>query len=228
MSGGEDNRSLAGWWNRSRRLLAQRVRSGVAGGLAGDDGAVHACLTLRPFMEAMRSRPAPVIVDLGPVIGTNVSFLGEHLSCKLYPEDLYADFDRPFSRGESETAAPVLAAKLLQDPGSVDGVLAWDVFDYVRHDEAAAIAARLTKLLRPGGLVMALFTTEPRAETSSRRYVIVDAEHVRHRPAPGARWARQVWPLGDIEALLRPLEVVESHLLAHHQRELLLRQPPTR
>jgi hypothetical protein len=34
-----------------------------------------------------------------------------------------------------------------------------------------------------------------------------------------------VWPLRDIEVLLAPLEVLQSHLLAHHQREMLLRQP---
>ena len=73
---------------------------------------------------------------------------------------------------------------------------------------------------------MALFTTEPRHEAVSRRYVIADADHLRHRPAPGARWPRKVWPLRDIEVLLAPLEVRQSHLLAHHQREMLLRRPP--
>lgn len=228
MSGGENNRSLTGWWNRSRRFLARGVRSGLITRHSADDGAVRTCRTLRPFLEVMGARPSPIIVDLGPVIGANVSFLGERLACKLFPEDLYHDLDRPFPREESETVSSVLAAKLLQEAGSVDGVLAWDVFDYLRPDEAALLATRLTTLLRPGGFVMALFTTQRRDEAASRRYVIVDAEHVRHRPAPGARWSRRVWPLRDIEVLLAPLEVVESHLLAHHQRELLLRQPPAR
>ena len=33
----------------------------------------------------MKANPSPVIVDLGPVIGANVTFLGDQLGCKLYP-----------------------------------------------------------------------------------------------------------------------------------------------
>jgi hypothetical protein len=173
----------------------------------------------------MAESMAPVIVDLGPTIGTNVSFLGSRLACRLYPEDLYADLDQPFARIDGDGLGAMLGRKLQQEPGSVDGILAWDVFDYAGRREAAALAARLTSLLRPGGLMMALFTTQPRDETASRRYVIADADHLVHRPAPGARWPRRVWPLHDIEALLAPLEVHQSHLLLHQQREMLLRRP---
>ncbi|MFO7693453.1 MAG: class I SAM-dependent methyltransferase [Vicinamibacterales bacterium] len=225
MSDGEDTRSLAGLWNRARRFLPGGVGQAPDGWEPADGGAIRPSRTLRPFLEELSATPSPVVVDLGPVIGSNVSFLGSQLACKLYPEDLYADVDQPFPRGDEDGLAPVLAAKLRQAPGEVDGILAWDVFDYLGRGEAAALGKRLASLLRPGGLLMALFTTEPRHEAASRRYVIVDADHLRHRPAPGARWARKVWPLRDIEVLLSPLEVRQSHLLAHRQREMLLRRP---
>ena len=224
MSDGEKQGSLAGLWNRARRFLPGAAHPD-AGGWESGGGAIRPSRTLRPFMQELAASPSPVVVDLGPAIGANISFLGAQLACKIYPEDLYADLDQPFPRADSDGLAPVLAAKLQQAPGGVDGILAWDVFDYVGRGEAAALARRLASLLRPGGLMMALFTTEPRHEAASRRYVIVDADHLRHRPAPGARWARKVWPLRDIEVLLAPLEVYQSHLLAHHQREMLLRRP---
>jgi hypothetical protein len=223
VSDGEKHRSLAGLWNRARRFLPASMRPDAGGWEAA--GAVHPSRTLRVFLQAMAESATPVVVDAGPAVGANIGFLGSRLACKLYPEDLYADLDQPFARCEDDGLAAMLAAKLRQEPGSVDGILAWDVFDYVGRKEAAALARRLTSLLRPGGLMMALFTTEPRDETASRRYVIVDDDHVRHRPAPGARWPRKVWPLRDIEVLLAPLEVRQSHLLAHHQREMLLRRP---
>ena len=225
MSDGENTRSLAGLWNRARRHLPGGVhREPNAWGAAGE-GAVRPSRTLRTFLEAMAGEEVPVIVDLGPVIGSNVTFLGSRLACRLHPVDLYPDVDQPFPRVDGDGLEKALAAKLGQGPGSVDGILAWDVFDYLGREEAAMLARRLTSLLRPGGLLMALFTTEPRHEAASRRYIIVDADHLRHRPAPGARWARKVWPLRDIEVLLAPLEVQQSHLLAHHQREMLLRRP---
>ena len=225
MSDGENSGSLAGLWNLARRFLPAGERPGDRG---RSGGAIHPSRTLRPFIQALAGRPSPVLVDLGPALGTNVSFLGAHLACKIYPEDLYFDLDQPFERSGSGTMTAVLETKLRQDAGGVDGILAWDVFDHLNREEAGLLAGKLTALLRPGGLLMALFTTEPRDDTASRRYVIVDEDHLMHRPAPGARWPRRVWPLGDIERLLAPLEVVESHLLAHHQREMLLRKPPAR
>jgi len=226
VSDGENSGSLAGLWNRARRSLPGAAQSGAGGWEASRGDGIRLSRTLRPFLQALSETPSPVVVDLGPVVGSNVGFLGAQLACKLYPEDLYADVDLPFARGEGDALASVLAAKLRQQPGGVDGILAWDIFDYLGRGEAAALSQRLTALLRPGGVMMALFTTEVRHEAVSLRYVIADADHLRHRPAPGARWPRKVWPLRDIEVLLAPLEVRQSHLLAHHQREMLLRRPP--
>ena len=225
MSDGENTRSLSGLWNRARRFLPGEARLDAGAWEHAGEGAVRPSRTLRAFLEAMSGVSVPVIVDLGPVIGSNVSFLGTRLGCKLHPVDLYADVDQPFARRDGDGLPSTVAGKLALAPASVHGVLAWDVFDYLDRAEAAVLSGHLATLLRPGGLLMALFTTEPRHETASRRYVIADADHLRHRPAPGARWARKVWPLRDIEVLLAPLEVRQSHLLAHHQREMLLRQP---
>jgi len=225
VSDGENTRSLAGLLNRARRFLPGGAPEALRAWDDARDGAVRPSRTLRAFLEAMAGADAPVIVDLGPVIGSNVTFLGDRLGCRLHPVDLYADVDQPFARQDGDGLERALAGKLGLAPGSVHGVLAWDVFDYLGRAEAAALSSRLVSLLGPGGLLMALFTTEPRHEAASRRYVIADADHLRHRPAPGARWARKVWPLRDIEVLLAPLEVLQSHLLAHHQREMLLRRP---
>ena len=223
MSDGEKNRSLAGLGNLASRFLPGSLRPGRDGWDAGG-GAIHASKALGEFLQAMADSPAPVIVDLGPAIGANVSFLGARLGCKLFPEDLYADFDQPFTRTDGDGIEAMLAGKLRQAPGSVDGILAWDLFDYASRREAAALAARFASLLRPGGLVLALFATTPRHEPAPGRYVIVDAGHLTRRPAPGARWPREVRPMHDLEALLAPLEVHHSHLLRHQQREALLRK----
>ena len=41
-----------------------------------------------------RQQRAPVLLDLGPVVGANVAFFGEQLGCKIFIEDLFADIDR--------------------------------------------------------------------------------------------------------------------------------------
>ena len=48
---------------------------------------------LPKFLSAISNRPeAPVLIDFGPVIGSNVAFFGEHLGCKLFIEDLLGHF----------------------------------------------------------------------------------------------------------------------------------------
>ncbi len=46
------------------------------------------------FLAALTSHPSPVLLDFGPVIGTNVEFFGERLGCKLFIEDIVSDLDR--------------------------------------------------------------------------------------------------------------------------------------
>ena len=49
---------------------------------------------LRKFLTALTSRECPSLLDLGPVVGSNVSFFGEQLGCKIFVEDIFADLDR--------------------------------------------------------------------------------------------------------------------------------------
>src|SRR5215216_5507434 len=64
----------------------------VATTAAGDP--VFATKVLRKFLTCLTSRDSPVLLDLGPVVGSNVSFFGEQLGCKIFVEDIYADVDR--------------------------------------------------------------------------------------------------------------------------------------
>ena len=56
---------------------------------------VYASKTLARFLDRVFARPNDaVVMDLGPVIGSNITFLGERVGCKIHVEDLYADIDR--------------------------------------------------------------------------------------------------------------------------------------
>jgi hypothetical protein len=225
VSDGENDRSLAGWWTRVRRTLLSGVQPHDLGGDPLAEDVVHPSKVFRHFLDAMLGISAPVILDLGPVIGSNVNFLGELLSCKVHVEDLYADIDRLTRAGQEDGLAAFLSTRLSYEPGSVDGVLAWDLFDYFDSGEGKILARQLATALKPGGTMMAIFTTVLIDDPSFRKYVIVDADHLRHHRLPSARRAKRVWLGRDVERLLAPIEVVESHLLTHHQRETLLRQP---
>ena len=224
MSDGENDRSLAGWWARVGRTLRGGVQPHDPGGDPPAEDLVYPSKVLRHFLDAMRGITAPVIVDFGPVIGSNVSFLGEQFSCKIHIEDLYADINLLGQTGQEDGLAAFLSTRLRYEPGSVDGVFAWDLFDYLHVDEADAVVRQIVRSLKPGGFVMALFSTILISDRSFRKYVIVDSDHLRHRLVPSTRSARRVWLARDVERLFAPVEVAESYLLQHHQSETLLQR----
>lgn len=180
---------------------------------------------LSKFLAAVRSRPAPVLLDLGPVIGTNIAFLGEAVSCKIHVENLFADLDRHV-RQEAVDAFPAFLETRLQLPDeSLDGVFCWDLLDYLEPAAGAVLAAQLTRMLRPGGVLLGLFATPTPADPRYTKYVIVDDEHLQYRAYPAARGRQRLLENRDIIKLFERLRVSDSFLLQSALREMVFRKP---
>jgi hypothetical protein len=185
---------------------------------------------LQKFLAGLRSCDNPLILDLGPVVGANVTFFGEQLGCRIRVEDLAADLDRHATEGTLEALPAFFATRFTQAPQSVDGILCWDVFDYVDRRAALALSDALCRLLRPGGWLLGFFNT---ADTRGQKptytkYVVVDESTLRYRTYP-ARCVRQRALLnGDIIRLFDPLRVTDSFLMKSHVREMLFKKPAPR
>ena len=54
---------------------------------------------LAKFLKLLQVRDNPALIDLGPVVGTNVTFFGEHLGCRIRVEDIGADVERHVTGG---------------------------------------------------------------------------------------------------------------------------------
>src|SRR5262245_26280284 len=58
------------------------------------DEAIYLSKTLSKLLSEVYARHKAVLIDLGPAIGSNISYLGELVGCKIHVGDLYADLDR--------------------------------------------------------------------------------------------------------------------------------------
>ncbi len=177
------------------------------------------------FLSVISQRHSPLLVDFGPVIGANVEFFGDRLGCRMSIEDLFADVDRHTRAGTLDTLASGLATRFRHADGSADGILCWDCFDFLDKASVQALAQQIVRLLRPGGVVMALFCTSSVERAGYTKYEIVDEKHLRCRPHPGAGGARQALRNGDIIRMFQGLSVSESFLHKNNTREMLLRRP---
>jgi hypothetical protein len=182
---------------------------------------------LPKFISALSNHPGPVLIDFGPVIGSNVAFFGEQLGCKLFIEDLAAEIDK-LTRAKTRDALPdTLAKRFTQADGTVDGVLCWDIFDFLEPAAAKALAREVVRVVRPGGVVMGFFcsTSKPTERLPFSKYEIVEAtSELRQRHHPGGGGAKFVMQNRDIIKMFDGLTVAESFLLKSNTREILLRK----
>jgi cyclopropane fatty-acyl-phospholipid synthase-like methyltransferase len=183
---------------------------------------------LTRFIASLSARTQPVLLDLGPVVGSNVSFFGEQLGCKIIVEDLSKDIDRHVREGKLEELPATLSKRFPHASASIDGILCWDVFDYLDKNSAKKLAEELTRVLKPEGVLLAFFVTaepQPGAKPEYTRHVVVDETHLQHRPYAAARGKQRAMQNRDIQRMFEELRVAEQFLLKSNLREVLLRKP---
>jgi hypothetical protein len=192
------------------------------------DGPVYPTKALAKFLNTLSARPQPALLDLGPVIGPNVTFFGEQLGCKIFVENAFKDIDRHVRDGKLDDLSEFLDKRFPQPDGSIDGILCWDVLDYLERPAARTLTKQLARILRPDGVLLAFFaaaqpaTPQPAEYT---RYVVVNQTTLQYRPYPAARGRQRPLLNRDIEKLFEPLRVAEQFLLKNNLREVLFRKP---
>jgi hypothetical protein len=186
---------------------------------------VFATKALHKFLTCLTSRELPVLLDLGPVVGSNVSFFGEQLGCKILVEDIFSDLDRHIRAQKVDALPAFLTSRFTHPSGTVDGILCWDIFDYLDRAAAHALADQLTRILRPEGALLGFFGTSQALDTRYTKYIIVDEINLKHRSYPSVRGRQTVLLNRDIIRLFASLRVSDSFLLKNNLREILFRKP---
>ena len=225
MSDGDWLRSLGGLLPRvGAARKTEGIRPDAGSRRAPEDCPVVNSRALPKFLSYLGTHPAPVLLDLGPVVGSNVTFFGEQLNCKVYIEDVYADLDRHLRDGRLEALPAFLSKRFVLEEGAVDGVLLWDVYDYLDRPSAQALATTLVRLLRVGGAMLGFFGSASHVRTGFTKYVVADESHVRQYAYGSAAVRQHSRPNRDIIKMFDGLSVSDSILLQSGLREILFRK----
>ena len=152
--------------------------AGAAGGPVSQQpgGAQEFTTTTRPsrgieeFFNCIRDQSGLNILDLGSASQQNVSFI-TNLGHRLYAEDFLRLLNESF--GPDDLAAQsnsggidyFLNQALNYPEGHFDGVLVWDVLEYLAPALLAAVVERLMKIARPKGYMLAFFHSDDKAES---------------------------------------------------------------
>ena len=208
---------------------------GRRGDTPGDTGApaapaepalIYPTKALPKFLANMSAKPAPALLDLGPVVGGNVSFFGEELGCRIRVEDVFGDIERHAVNGTLDALPDYFRTRFKSEPGTVDGILCWDVFDYLERAAAASLAAALARLLVAEGSLLGFFSTASDAGRAQyTKYLVVDQGNLRYRTYSGTRVRQRSLQNRDIIKLFESLRVSDSFLMKTNMREIIFRKP---
>jgi hypothetical protein len=128
---------------------------------------------LKEFLWLLSDVPKAKLLDMGQVSQDTLNFFIEK-GFRVTTEDFlrswrdFMDAEEARLRGgkigadEERPSPAMLADRFLEDllkypAESFNGILAWDLFDYMEPEMLARAVARLHDILRPGGVVLAIF-----------------------------------------------------------------------
>src|SRR5271167_1148767 len=170
---------------------------------------------LKEFMWNLEGLGRGTLLDLGPAWQTTLSFFIER-GFRVTSEDIlrgWTDFlkDQEAQSKDvlsadyyAERLPDVRAKKFLTDnlhypAGSFDAVLLWDLLDYLEPTLAKSTVAHLTDLLRPGGVVFAMFHSKK--PPGFQRYRVADTNTLQVLSAKSICPAQKVYQNREIQEL---------------------------
>jgi hypothetical protein len=116
---------------------------------------------LREFCSAIRTPEGLQVLDLGAASQANINFL-TGLGHRLCTEDFHRCLDL-FTTRSMVTADPATEAErffkenLQYERCQFDGVLCWDLFDFLPDTLVTPLVDRLFELVKPGGRLLTFF-----------------------------------------------------------------------
>ncbi len=207
---------------------AVATRSRAAG--PGDGARSRRSNGLEQFFSQIRGDTGLNLLDLSGASQANIGFI-TNLGHRLYSEDLLATLDLAFGGAdfyENQLDAGRQEAFLRQNfdfpEKHFDGVLLWDVLEYLAPPLLKTVVERLSAIIRPGAYVFALFHAEERAEAVPASYYRIADSGTLLLVSRGLRKPAQVFNNRAVEKLFHDYQNVKFFLSRDSLREVIVRR----
>lgn len=182
---------------------------------------------LLEFTKAIQGQEGLCLLDLGPTSATNITRL-TGLGHKLYNEDLLTSSSDPALQVRTDDGKfafhvqQFLAENLAFDHPMFDGVLFWDIADYLPEAAVKPVVERMAAVMKPGGVLLAFFhTRDAGPETPYHRYHIAGNDSLEFQPGNRFRLQR-VFNNRHIENLFKEFSSLKFFLARDNMREVLV------
>jgi hypothetical protein len=190
---------------------------------------------LKEFLWNLDGLGRGTLLDLGPAWQTTLSFFIER-GFRVSSEDILRGWKAFLTEEETrlrhdpdacETldmtptgrAKRFLAENLQYQRASFDAVLLWDLLDYLEPMLVKQMVANLTELLRPGGVILAMFHSKK--PEGFQRYRVADSNTLQVISSPVICPSQKVYQNREIQDLFGRFRTMKSFVGRDQLRETL-------
>ena len=190
---------------------------------------------LKEFLWNLDGLGRGTLLDLGPAWQTTLSFFIER-GFRVSSEDILRAWKGFLAEEEvrlqevgrthdspdmtpNGRAARFLESNLQYSPSSFDAVLLWDLLDYLEPALGKQVITCLTDLLRPGGVVFAMFHSKK--PEGFQRYRVADSNTLQVLSTPPLCPAQKIFQNREIQDLFNRFRTMKSFVSRDQLRETL-------
>jgi hypothetical protein len=183
---------------------------------------------LDQFFGYIRGQSGLTILDLGGATQQNVNFI-TNLGHRLYSEDFLQILNETFGVDDTvDQANPgridyFLRQALDYPEGQFDGVLLWDVLEYLTPSLLAAVVERLHVIVRPKSYLLAFFHSDDKLEAVPLYTFRIQDVNSLQVAQQGMRRPAQLFNNRSLEKLFGRFESVKFFLAKDRLREVIVK-----
>jgi 2-polyprenyl-3-methyl-5-hydroxy-6-metoxy-1,4-benzoquinol methylase len=183
---------------------------------------------LAEFFTNIRDQSGLTILDLGGATQQNVSFI-TNLGHRLYSEDFLQILNETFGPDDTvDQANPgrieyFLRQTLDYPEGQFDGVLIWDVLEYLEPALLNAVVERLHKIVRPKSYMLSFFHSDDKLEAVPFYTFRIQETNTLHIAQRGLHRPVQLFNNRSLEKLFSRFESVKFFLTRERLREVIVK-----
>ena len=183
---------------------------------------------LREFFDYIRDQSGLTILDLGGATQQNVSFI-TNLGHRLYSEDFLQILHDTFGTEDTvDQSNPgrieyFLRQALDYPDAHFDGVLIWDVLEYLAPALLTAVVERLVKIVRPNSYMLAFFHSDDKLQAVPYYTFRIQEVNTLHVAQRGARRPAQLFNNRSLEKLFGKFDSVKFFLTREQLREVIVK-----
>jgi 2-polyprenyl-3-methyl-5-hydroxy-6-metoxy-1,4-benzoquinol methylase len=183
---------------------------------------------LEEFFNHIRGQSGLTILDLGGATQQNVSFI-TNLGHRLYSEDFLGILNESFGPdGAVDQSNPgrieyFLRQALDYPEVHFDGVLIWDVLEYLAPALLTAVVERFHKIVRPNSYMLAFFHSDQKTEAVPYYTFRIQQMNLLEVAQQGSRHPTQLFNNRSLEKLFGPFESVKFFLTRERLREVIIK-----